>query len=75
MPLKIFYWVNERYVGRFCDRESSQSVLSKQQDWVDHNESAKWVRYEYHDDALNALVEMSVKDPGLRARVQQIDPT
>lgn len=48
---------------------------SKQQDWVDHNESAKWVRYEYHDDALNALVEMSVKDPGLRARVQQIDPT
>ena len=48
---------------------------SKQQEWVDHNESAKWVRYEYHDDALNALVEMSVKDPGLRARVKQIDLT
>lgn len=47
----------------------------KQQEWVEQNESAKWVRYEYHDDALNALVEMSVKDPGLRARVQQIDPT
>lgn len=48
---------------------------SKQQEWVDHNESVKWARYEHHDDALNALVEMSVKDPGLRARVKQIDPT
>ncbi|HBZ48731.1 MAG: hypothetical protein O2851_02360 [Proteobacteria bacterium] len=48
---------------------------SKQQEWVDHDESVKWVRYEHHDDALNALVEMSVKDPGLRARVKQIDPT
>lgn len=47
----------------------------KQQEWVEKNEPAKWVRYEYHDDALNALVEMSVKDPKLRARVKQIDPT
>ena len=50
-----------------------QQYFGKSKEWLDGSDSRSLYRSEYKDEAINLMVELTVKDPDVRIQIKSLE--